>query len=160
MRNLVRAALPVKLAMLLALAGAIAVIAAPPADLPEAADAGQARAEAGAANADAADGQPADEGSDADADAAHTEDVIATLTENQERLLATLQLVLDERADEHAAEALEAVIARLSTENIGLTRAAEAVSSGGGAPADLPGAAEGHPSGHDHPSAEDHPGRP
>lgn len=152
MRYLLRAALPAKLAVLLVLGGVIAALAAPPVDLPEAADPGQSRAEAGSANAAEAAGVPADAGSDVDAAGAHVEDVTATLEANLTRLLETLQLVLDEHADEHAADALEAVIERLSTEDIGLTRAAEAV-SGAGAPADLPEAAGDHPSADDHPAA-------
>lgn len=161
MRHLLRAALPVKLGVILALAGTVAVFAAPPTDLPvpEVADDGQARVQAGAANGAEAAGQP-DEVGTTGHEAQGTE-VIGHLEDNHERLLVHLKDVraaLEERdnVNEHATEALQAVIDRLSNteEPIGLLRAAEAVSGEGGPASGLPSATTGHP------TADDHPGRP
>jgi hypothetical protein len=157
MRHFLRAAVPVKLGVILALAVTVAVLAAPPVELPAAAGDGQAAAGAGAANAPETAGRPDEVTTGPEA---QVEDVTERLSANLEKLVEHLQLVLDERADEHATEALQAVIDRLSGENIGLTRAAEAVSAQGGASHDLPAAATSHPSGEDHPTSDDHPGRP
>jgi len=110
--------------------------------LPSAADEGQARSAAGAANGQAgqnqADQHPAENTAEGQAIA------LDRLGENQDRLLATLGDVLARLSDnakvpEAATDALQNVIDRLGGD-IGLNRAMDAVGANAGAPA-LPEAA-------------------
>jgi len=130
------------LAAALSISGALIVNAA----LPSAAGDGQARAEAGGANGQAAQGQadehPADEVGDGQTTASDQ------LAENQERLFATLNDVLDrlsanDSVPDAATDAVQNVIDILGG-NIGLNRAMDAVGGEHGAP-DLPDAATNHP---------------
>jgi hypothetical protein len=116
------------------------------ASLPSAADEGQARAAAGAANGQAgqnqADEHPAENTGDGQSTA------LDQLTENQDRLFATLDDVLAHLSDndnvpDAATNAIQAVIDRLGGD-IGLNRAMDAVGGNTGAP-DLPEAATNHP---------------
>ena len=159
MRGLINTVGAVKLALALIIVGAVVVAAAGQAALPDQAAKGQDRAAAGAANgqehgaAGAGNGQSADQAQGLD-----TEAVTDRLTANQDRLLTNLDKVLaklqDAGANEHAVDALQAVVDRLTNENIGLNRATDAVSTHGAAQAGLPEAATNHP------TSDNHHGRP
>ena len=143
--RLVRAGL---IAAMLSIGGALIAYAS----LPLAADDGQARAAAGAANGQASHSQ-ADEHPAEDAGLGTTA-AADRLAENQARLFATLNDVLDrltanDNVPDAAIDALRNVIERLGGD-IGLNRAMDAV-----------GGSTAHP---DHPdlldAATDHPGKP
>jgi hypothetical protein len=130
------------IAIVLSIGGALVVYAS----LPSAADEGQARAAAGAANGQGEQGQAGAH------PAANTGDGQSTaldqVAQNQDRLLATLDDVLTRLSDndnvpEAATNAIQAVIDRLGGD-IGLNRAMDAVGGNTGAP-DLPEAATNHP---------------
>jgi hypothetical protein len=117
------------------------------ADLPSQAGDGQARAEAGAANGQAdsqgqADEHPAENTGDGQSTA------LEQLAENQDRLVATLNHVLDQLGDnENVPDAAKDVIQNvlyLLDGDIGLNQATDAVGGDTGAPA-LPEAATDHP---------------
>jgi hypothetical protein len=129
------------IAIVLSVGGALVAYAS----LPSAADEGQARAAAGAANGQAEQGQagahPAENTGEGQSSA------LDQLAANQDRLLATLGDVLarltdNENVPEAATDALQNVIDRLGGD-IGLNRAMDAVSGNTGAP-DLPEAATNH----------------
>jgi hypothetical protein len=132
------------IAIVLTMCGALAVYAS----LPPASDDGQARAQAGAANGQAdEDHAQADEHS-----AGNTGEGQSTamdrLAENQDRLFAHLNDVLDRlSSNEHvpsaATDALQHVIDMLGGD-IGLNRAMDAVGGDTGAP-ELPEQATNHP---------------
>lgn len=128
------------IAIVLSIAGAMVAYASLPeaADVPEAADEGQARAAAGAANGQAEQGQadehPAENFGEGQSTAPDQ------LAENQVRLFATLN---DVNVPDAATDAIEHVIDMLGGD-IGLNRAMDAVGGGTGAP-DLPEAATNHP---------------
>jgi hypothetical protein len=112
------------------------------ASLPSAADEGQARAAAGAANGQAGQNQ-ADQHPEANT-AEGQSTALDQLAENQDRLLATLGDVLarltdNENVPDAATDALQKVIDRLGGD-IGLNRAMDAVGGNTGAPG-LPEAA-------------------
>jgi hypothetical protein len=131
------------IAIVLSVAGALVAYAA----LPSAADDGQARAAAGAANGQAgaqrqADEHPAENTGDGQSTA------LDQLAENQDRLFATLNDVLDrlssnENVPDAAKDAIQNVIDMLGGD-IGLNRAMDAVGGDIGAP-ELPEAATDHP---------------
>jgi hypothetical protein len=130
------------IAIVLSMGGALVAYAS----LPSAAEEGQARAAAGAANGQAGQDQAGapDENS---ADGQST--ALAQLAENQERLFATLGDVLTRLSDndnvpDAATDAVQNVIDMLGGD-IGLNRAMDAVGGDTGAP-DLPEAATNHPS--------------
>jgi hypothetical protein len=132
------------LAIVLSVAGALVAYAA----LPSAADDGQARAAAGAANGQAEQehGQAADLPAGNAADGQST--ALDKLAENQDRLLAHLNDVLErlssnENVPDAATDAIQHVIDMLGGD-IGLNRAMDAVGGETGAP-DLPEAATNHP---------------
>jgi hypothetical protein len=117
------------------------------ASLPSQASDGPARAEAGAANGQAdsqgqADEHPAENTGDGQSTA------LAQLEENQERLFATLNHLLDQFGDnENVPDAAKDAIGNvldLLDGDIGLNRAMEAVDGDTGAPA-LPESATDHP---------------
>jgi len=130
------------IAIVLSLAGALAVYAS----LPSAADEGQARAAAGADNGQAggqgeAGAQPEENAADGQSTA------LDQLAENQDRLFATLNRVLEQLGDNEnvpdaATDAIQHVIDMLGGD-IGLNRAMDAVGGDTGAPA-LPEAATNH----------------
>jgi hypothetical protein len=126
------------IAIVLSIGGALVVYAS----LPSAADEGQARAAAGAANGQGEQGQAGENTGDGQSTA------LDQLAENQARLLATLDDVLARLSDndnvpDAATNAIQAVIDRLGGD-IGLNRAMDAVGGNTGAP-DLPEAATDHP---------------
>jgi hypothetical protein len=131
------------IAAALSISGVLVAYAALP---PQAGD-GQARAEAGAANGQGdSQGQagqnPAENAGEGQSTA------LDQLAENQDRLFATLNHVLEQLSDNEnvpdaALDALQAVIDRLGGD-IGLNRAMDAVGGDTGAP-DLPQAATDHP---------------
>ena len=130
------------LAVVLSVTGALVVYAT----LPSAADEGQARAAAGAANGQAGQNQADEHPAENRADGQST--ALDQLAANQERLLATLEDVLgrlsdNENVPDAATDALQSVIDRLGGD-IGLNRAMDAVGGDTGAPA-LPEAATNHP---------------
>lgn len=129
------------IAIVLSIGGALVAYAS----LPSAADEGQARAAAGAANGQGEQGQagahPAENAGDGQSTA------LDQLAENQDRLFATLDDVLARLSDndnvpDAAKNAIQAVIDRLGGD-IGLNRAMDAVGGNTGAPA-LPEAATDH----------------
>lgn len=129
------------IAAALSISGVLVAYAA----LPSQAGDGQARAEAGAANGQAA-GSQADDPVENTADGQST--ALDQLAENQERLFNTLNDVLaqlseNENVSDAATEALQNVIDMLGGD-IGLNRAMDAVGGDTGAP-DLPEAATNHP---------------
>jgi type VI protein secretion system component VasK len=131
------------IAIVLSIAGALVVYAS----LPSAADDGQARAAAGAANAQAEQGQADEHPAENTADGQST--ALDQLAANQERLFATLDDVLARLSDndnvaDAAKDAIQNVIDLLGGD-IGLNRAMDAVGGDTGAP-DLPEAAADHPS--------------
>ncbi|HEY8921115.1 MAG TPA: hypothetical protein VIN32_00635 [Candidatus Limnocylindria bacterium] len=130
------------IAIVLSVAGSLVAYAS----LPSAADEGQARAAAGAADGQAgqsqADTHPAENTGEGQSTA------LDQLAENQDRLLATLGDVLarlsaNENVPAAATDAVQRVIDRLGGD-IGLNRAMDAVGGNTGAP-DLPEAATNHP---------------
>jgi hypothetical protein len=126
------------IAIVLSIGGALVVYAS----LPSAADEGQARAAAGAANGQGEQGQAPENTGDGQSTA------LDQLAENQARLFATLDDVLARLSDndnvpDAATNAIQAVIDRLGGD-IGLNRAMDAVGGNTGAP-DLPEAATDHP---------------
>jgi hypothetical protein len=130
------------IAIVLSMAGTLVAYAS----LPSAADDGQARAAAGAANGQAEQGgagaQPENAG-----DGQST--ALDQLAENQDRLFATLGDVLarlseNDNVPDAATDAVQNVIDMLGGD-IGLNRAMDAVGGDTGAP-DLPEAAADHPS--------------
>lgn len=130
------------LAVVLSVSGALVVYAT----LPSAADDGQARAAAGAANGQAGQNQSDEHPAENVAEGQST--ALDQLAENQDRLLATLGDVLarlsdNENVPDAATDALQNVIDRLGGD-IGLNRAMDAVGGDTGAPA-LPEAATNHP---------------
>jgi type VI protein secretion system component VasK len=130
------------IAIVLSIAGALVVYAS----LPSAADDGQARAAAGAANAQAEQGQADEHPAENTADGQST--ALDQLAANQERLFATLDDVLARLSDndnvaDAAKDAIQNVIDLLGGD-IGLNRAMDAVGGDTGAP-DLPEAATDHP---------------
>jgi hypothetical protein len=156
MRRLIKAVGAVKLTLALLILGTVVTAGAVHSTLPSQATNGQDHAAAGAANgqdhaaAGAANGQSANTAQDLD-----TEAVTDRLAANEDRLLTNLDKVLarlqDAGANQHAADALQAVIDRLTNESIGLNRASDAVSSQGTAHGELPEAATNHPTSDDHP---------
>jgi hypothetical protein len=131
------------IAIVLSLAGAVVAFAS----LPSAADDGQARAAAGAANSQAdAQGQADEHPVENTADGQST--ALDQLAENQDRLFATLGRVFDQLSDNEnvpdaARDAIQNVIEMLGGD-IGLNRAMDAVGGDTGAP-ELPEAATNHP---------------
>jgi hypothetical protein len=131
------------IAVVLSLAGALVALAS----LPPAADDGQARAAAGAANSQAdAQGQAGEHPAENTADGQST--ALDQLAENQDRLFATLAHVWDQLGDndnvpDAARDATQNVIDMLGGD-IGLNRAMDAVGGNAGAP-ELPEAATNHP---------------
>jgi hypothetical protein len=130
------------LAVVLSVCGALVVYALPPA-----ADDGQARAAAGASKGEAGQNQADEHPAENTVDGQST--ALGQLTENQDRLLATLGDVLarlsgNANVPDAATDALHSVIDRLGGD-IGLNRAADAVGGDTAAPA-LPEAATNHPS--------------
>jgi hypothetical protein len=132
------------IAIVLSVGGALVAYAA----LPSTADDGQARAAAGAANGQAEQehGQTADLPAENAADGQST--ALDQLAENQDRLFATLNDVLDrlssnENVPDAATDAIQHVIDMLGGV-IGLYRAMDAVGGVNGAPV-LPEAATNHP---------------
>lgn len=130
------------IAIVLSMAGALVAYAS----LPSAADDGQARAAAGAANGQAEQHQ-AGEQPENTGDGQST--ALDQLAENQDRLFATLGDVLARLSDndnvpDAATDAIQKVIDMLGGD-IGLNRAMDAVGGDTGAP-DLPEAATDHPS--------------
>ena len=127
------------IAAVLSISGVLVVYAS----LPSQAGDGQARAEAGAANGQGqADLHPAENTGEGQSTA------LDQLAENQDRLFATLNHVLDQLSDNEnvpdaAKDAIQAVLDRLGGD-IGLNRAIDAVGGDTGAPA-LPEAATDHP---------------
>jgi Flp pilus assembly protein TadG len=132
------------IAIVLSLAGALVAFAS----LPSAADDGQARAAAGAANSQAdAQGQAPDQPDENTGEGQST--ALDQLAENQDRLFATLSRVWDQLNDnanvpDAAKDAIQNVIDMLGGD-IGLNRAIDAVGGDTGAP-ELPEAAGDHPS--------------
>jgi hypothetical protein len=161
MRGLIKSIGAVKLILAATiLTTVVAAAASVHATLPSQAATGQDHAATGAANgqdhaaAGAANGQSADtagQGLDLQA-------VTDRLAENQARLLTNLNDVLarlqDSNANQHALDAVQAAIDRLTNENIGLNRASDAVTAHGAASGELPEAATNHP------TSDNHPGRP
>jgi hypothetical protein len=130
------------IAIILSIGGALVVYAS----LPSAADEGQARAAAGAANGQGEQGQADEHPAENTADGQST--ALDQLAANQDRLFATLDDVLARLSDndnvpDAATDAIQAVIDRLGGD-IGLNRAMDAVGGNTGAPA-LPEAATDHP---------------
>ena len=130
-----------KLALLGLALTALTALAATSPSLPAAADAGQATASAAAQHGK---GPSVAHGGEAD-------DVAARLTENKVRLLSPLdhllaQLQANAKANHHAIDALERIIARISAGEHGLGHASQSVTS--------------HGSPVDHPGPNDHPGPP
>ena len=148
--GLVRAGLT---AAALSIGGALVAYAS----LPPASNDGQARAEAGAANGQAANSHRSDGQADHHPDENAGQGTTTAgdrLAENQDRLVSTLSDVMDrltanDKVPDAAVNALQNVIDRLGGD-IGLNRAMEAV-----------GGSADHP---DHPNlpdaATDHPGKP
>jgi len=131
------------IAIVLAVGGALVAYAS----LPSAADDGQARAAAGAANGQADQGQADEHPAENTGDGQST--ALDQLAENQDRLFATLGDVLarlseDDNVPDAATDAVQNVIDMLGGD-IGLNRAMDAVGGDTGAP-DLPEAATDHPS--------------
>ena len=159
MRDLIQALGAVKLALAVAILGAALAAGAVHATLPEQAARGQDHAAAGAAKgqdhaaAGASNGQSAEKAQGLD-----TQAVTDRLAANQDRLLTNLDDVVarlqDAGANEHAVDALQTVIDRLTNDNVGLNRATAAVTAHGAAQGGLPEAATNHP------TADNHPGRP
>ena len=132
------------IAIVLSIGGALVVYAS----LPSAADDGQARAAAGAANGQGEQGQAGENPPENAGDGQST--ALDQLAENQTRLFATLDDVLARLSDndnvpDAATDAIQAVIDRLGGD-IGLNRAIDAVGGNTGAP-ELPEAATDHPGG-------------
>ena len=130
------------IAAALSLSGVLVAYAA----LPSQAGDGQARAEAGAANGQSGLNQAGEHPAENTGEGQST--ALDQLAENQDRLFATLNHVLDQLTDNEnvpdaALDALQAVIDRLGGD-IGLNRAMDAVGGDTGAP-DLPEAATNHP---------------
>ena len=159
MKRLIQVVGAVKLALGLLIAGAVVAAAAAHATLPDQAAGGQDRAAAGGANGEdhAAAGPkaaPVNQGQGPDVEA-----VTDRLADNQDRLLTNLDDVVarlqDNGANQHAVDAVQAVIDRLTNEDVGLNRASDAVSAhGAAAHGELPVAAA------DHPTPDNHPGPP
>jgi hypothetical protein len=159
MKHLIKGVGAVKLALGLLILGAVVAAAAAHATLPDQAATGQDRAAAGGANgqdhaAAGPKGAPADQ-----AQAVDIQAITDRLADNQDRVLSNLDEVVarlqDAGANQHAVDAVQAVIDRLTNENIGLNRASDAVSAhGAAAHGELPTAAA------DHPTPDNHPGRP
>lgn len=153
MVKLLKAAGVIQVAIAIATLTAVAAFAAH-ASLPSAADAGQERAAAGAANGQAADAQ----GGNVQGEGFDAEVVTDQLSENHDLVLANLDAVLERLeasdADQAAVDALEMVIEMLANDDIGLNRASDAVTNQGVDEADLPPALDGLP------TPDDHPGRP
>jgi hypothetical protein len=129
------------IAVALTVAGSLVAYAA----LPSAADQGQARAAAGAANGQAQQGQADEHPTENAAEGQLT--ALDRLAENQDRLFATLDDVLarlsdNENVPDAATDAIQDVIDRLGGD-IGLNRAMDAVGGTTGAP-ELPEAATDH----------------
>lgn len=136
------------IAIVLSIAGAMVAYASLPeaADVPEAADEGQARAAAGAANGQAEQGQADEHPAENVGEGQST--ALDQLAENQDRLFATLDDVLTRLSDndnvpDAATDAVQDVIDMLG-DDIGLNRAIGAVGGDTGAP-ELPEAATDHP---------------
>lgn len=130
------------IAVVLTVAGSLVAYAA----LPSAADQGQERAAAGAANGQAQQGQADEHPTANTADGQST--ALDQLAENQDRLFATLgdalaRLSDNENVPDAATDAVQDVIDALAG-NIGLNRAIDAVGGDTGAP-ELPEAATNHP---------------
>ena len=128
-------------AIVLSLGGALVAYAS----LPSAADEGQARAAAGAANGQAGQNQALQRPEKNAADGQST--ALGRLAENQDRLIATLGDVLarlsdNENVPDAAIDALQDVMDRLAVD-VGLNRAMDAVGGNTNAPA-LPEAATRH----------------
>ena len=130
------------IAIVLSVGGALVAYAS----LPSAADDGQARAAAGAANGQAEQGQAGEHPAENTADGQAT--ALDQLAENQDRLFATLGDVLARLSDndnvpDAATDAVQKVMDMLGGD-IGLNRAMDAVGGTTGTPA-LPEAATDHP---------------
>jgi hypothetical protein len=132
--TLIRAGL---LAVVLTAGGALVAYAT----LPSASDGGQAHAAARGANGQQ-DSHPQSNGD-------VPTSVSDQLSANQDRLLSHLQDVVDQlsngNASQHAVDALNKVIDRLTNEDIGLNRAMDATSGNTGKPATLPPVVSNHP---------------
>ena len=130
------------IAAALSISGALVVNAA----LPSAADDGQARAQAGAANGQGSQGQAGQHPAENVGEGQST--ALDQLAENQERLFNRLNDVLNqlgenENVPDAAIGALQKVVDMLGGD-IGLNRAIEAVGGEHGAP-ELPDAVTNHP---------------
>jgi hypothetical protein len=148
MKHLIKAVGAAKLALGLLILGAVVVAAAAHATLPDQAAIGQDRAAAGGANGQDHGAAGPKGASDGQAQGLDLQAVTDRLADNQNRVLTNLDEVVarlqDTGANQHAVDAVQAVIDRLTNENVGLNRASDAVSTRAA----------------DHPTPDNHPGRP
>lgn len=152
MIGLIKALGVLKLTVITAVLTTVVVAGAVQASLPSQATNGQERAGAAGANGHGQD-QPANENAQGPDKAA----VVERLGQNRDRVIANLNRVLallqDSNANQHAIDALQKVIDRITDGTVGLNRASEVVANGGGNAGPPPAAA-------DRPTPADHPGRP